>query len=99
MNKSGSAQCVKYQSILRYSATKTGISHLSHNSCKFAASQSNNEEYLHPSSSCIPQRVKLNVTPACLNMINRHENCYNTTGSGFVNYCQSLIKTGLFHGD
>jgi hypothetical protein len=58
MEKIGALQCVNCQSILSVSVTKTGILHLSHHSCKFGVSQSNNDEYLHPLSSCIPQRVK-----------------------------------------
>jgi BRCT domain type II-containing protein len=81
---------------LSYSATKTGSSHLSRHSCKFSADQSNIEIL----SSRIPQRVKDEVTKACVSLCCKDIRPFDiVTDSGFADYSQSLIKIGSLHGN
>jgi hypothetical protein len=83
-----------------YSATKTGSSYLSRHSCKFSADQSNIEKHLHPSSSRIPQRVKDEVTKACVSLCCKDIRPFDiVTGSVFADYSQSLIKIWSLHGN
>jgi hypothetical protein len=65
----------------------------------FGVSQSNNKQHLHPSSSCMSQRVH-EVIKACVSLCCIDIKCFDTvTGYGFVDYSHSLKQTGPPHGN
>lgn len=65
----------------------------------FSGGQSSAAEYLHPSSSHTSQELKHETTKACIALCCKHVRSSDTMiSSGFVDYSQTLIKTGSLHG-